>query len=81
MRRILAAWDTDRESTEQVLREFDLMALYRFDGLDATGGLLDEIDGGWGRAPQDVVADASTRLRELIQILGPRPSWPSTPAR
>jgi hypothetical protein len=49
VRRLLTAWNAGRKSTSAVLRELGLMALYRFDGLDVTGGLLDEIEGGWGR--------------------------------
>lgn len=77
VRRILSLWAAGLESTNAVLREFDLMALYRFDGLDVTGGLLDEIEGAWGRRPEVVLADADDRLRGLREDLGPRPAWPS----
>jgi hypothetical protein len=49
VRRILTAWNAARTSTSAGLRELGLMALYRSDGLDVTGSLLDEIEGGWGR--------------------------------
>ncbi|MGX7678746.1 hypothetical protein ACSMXN_07590 [Jatrophihabitans sp. DSM 45814] len=77
VRRILTSWNAGRISTSAVLRELDLMALYRFDGLDVTGGLLDEIEGRWGRDQDDVLADADMRLTDLLRDLGPRPAWPS----
>ena len=78
VRRILAVWQSGRQSTREVLREFDLMSLYRFDGLDVTAGLLDEIEGGWGRKNAEVLADAEEPLRDLVSSLGSRPTWPST---
>ena len=77
VRRILTRWSIGHESTIEVLRELDLMILYRFDGLDVAGGLLDEIEGGWGRPASDVLVDAEERLRTLLDELGPRPTWPT----
>jgi hypothetical protein len=57
------------------------MALYRFDGLDVTAGLLDEVEGGWGRPNNEVLEDAESRLRDLVHVLGDRPIWPDTQAR
>jgi hypothetical protein len=79
VRRILAEWQAGRRSTGEVLQEFDLMSLYRFNGLDEAAGLLDEIEGGWGREDNEVIADAEERLSDLAHSLGPRPTWPSTP--
>jgi hypothetical protein len=77
VRRILAEWQAGRQATREVLQEFDLMSLYRFDGLDETAGLLDEIEGGWGREDNEVLADAEERLGDLARSFGSRPAWPS----